>query len=179
MVLTWAVRSAEEDQNRGVRGWSRRAALRGAALTAVAAAPLTGCDLFDRRPAPKRPDPLAPLISDALDLAARYEATVAGYPDLAERLTPVAQAHRAHAAELARVAGTAVPSAPAGGSGTAGSPAAQPSTSDVKTALAALRAAEQQGREAIGKACLDAPERRAALLGSIAAARATHLEVLR
>jgi hypothetical protein len=176
MVLTWAVRSAEGDQSRGGRGWSRRGVLRAAGLTAVAAAPLTGCDLFDKKPAPKTPDPLTPLISDALGLAARYDAAIASYPDLAARLTPLAQAHRAHAAELARVTGAAVPSASAGASGSAtgGSPAG-----DAESALAALRTAEQQGREAVAKACLDAPPARAALLGSIAAARATHLEVLR
>jgi hypothetical protein len=179
MVLTWAVRSAGEDQNTGGRGWSRRGVLQAAGLTAVVVTPLAGCDLFDKKPAPKTPDPLAPLISDALGLADRYDAAAAGYPDLAARLTPVAQAHRAHAAELARVTGTALPSAPApSGSATGGSPGQSP-TGDANSALAALRAAEQQGREAVAKACIDAPKSRAALLGSIAAARATHLEVLR
>ncbi|GAB3972305.1 hypothetical protein [Plantactinospora veratri] len=45
--------------------------------------------------------------------------------------------------------------------------------------LRQLREAEQQGRDAAAKACLEAPANRAALVGSVTAARATHLEVLR
>ncbi|HEY0699049.1 MAG TPA: hypothetical protein VGD43_14715 [Micromonospora sp.] len=151
--------------------------LRAGALTALAVgvAPITGCDIFDsapeRNPAAEQ---VAPLIKDALDLAARYTATVAGYPELADRLDPVAEAHRAHAGELARATGAALPSPTPSG---AVSP--PPPTGDVKAALAELRAAEQQARTAAVRACLDAPAERAALLGSIAAARTTHLEVLR
>jgi hypothetical protein len=53
------------------------------------------------------------------------------------------------------------------------------SASDAKTALAQLRTAEREGRDAAARACVEAPKKRAALLGSIAAARATHAEVLR
>jgi hypothetical protein len=151
--------------------------VRAAALVALVGTTgsLTGCGLFDNEPdPPPAPDPLAPLIGGALDLAARYEAAVAAFPELADRLGPVAEAHRAHAAELARVTritlpSTAAPSAPAGDSG-AGTASAT---------LAQLREAEQQGREAAAKACTEAPANRSALVGSIAAARASHLEVVR
>ncbi|MDG4785663.1 hypothetical protein O7626_06915 [Micromonospora sp. WMMD1102] len=152
--------------------------VRAAGLVALAgvAGPLTGCGLFGGEPdPPPAPDPLAPLITGALDLAARYEAAVTAFPELADRLRPVAEAHRAHAAELARVTGTALPSAsasaPTPGTGTPAGSSGQ--------ALGELREAERQGRDAAAKATAEAPASRAALVGSIAAARATHLEVLR
>jgi hypothetical protein len=146
--------------------------LRAGALAAVAVTPLTGCDLLDRQSdAPA--DPLVPLVTSAQDLAARYDAAILAHPHLADRLRPVADAHRAHAAELARVARVTPP--PATASSSTGGPAA----ADDKSVLAQLRAAEQEGREAGWQACLAAPADRAALLGSIAAARTSHLEVLR
>jgi hypothetical protein len=45
--------------------------------------------------------------------------------------------------------------------------------------LTALREAEERGRAAAATLCADAPADRAALVGSIAAARATHVEALR
>jgi hypothetical protein len=50
--------------------------------------------------------------------------------------------------------------------------------SDRAGIIAALRAAEQKGRTDAVAACLTAPSYRAALLGSIAACRASHLVVL-
>lgn len=148
--------------------------LRAVCAAAVAtAAPVTGCD---RGPAPEpTPDPLAPLLANALALAARHEAAIAAHPELTDRLTAVAQAHRAHAAELARITGTTAASAAGTGTPT---PGATPA-GDVAGTLAGLRTLEQEGREMAAQACLVAPARRAALLGSIAAARSTHLEVLR
>lgn len=175
MVLTWPVRTGDTNQKNGAGGRSRREVVRAAALVALAgaAASMTACDLFDGEPErPPAPDPLAPLITGALDLAGRHEAAIGAFPDLNDRLRPVAEAHRAHAAELARVTGTAMPSA------TAATPASTAPGGDVEAALGALRTAEQQGRDAAAKACAQAPANRAALLGSIAAARATHLEVL-
>ncbi|SDY52310.1 hypothetical protein SAMN05444365_102525 [Micromonospora pattaloongensis] len=161
-----------------VRRLSRRGLLRitaGATVTVPAAA-LTGCGLFDRDPdTPPAPDPLAPLLAGALDLAARHEAAAAARPELADRLAPIAQAHRAHAAELARVIGAAAATPTA----TAGPTSAGPGgADDVRGMLADLRAAERAGQAAAVQACRAAPAARAALLGSIAAARATHLEVL-
>lgn len=144
------------------------------ATLAVPAAALTGCGVFDRGPKPPpAPDPLAPLLAGALELAARHEAAAAGHPELADRLNPLAQAHRAHATELARITGTTLPTA----TPTAGTPSVDPG--DARAALAGLRTAEREGQAAAAEACRNAPTTRAALLGSIAAARATHLEVLK
>jgi hypothetical protein len=150
----------------------RRGVLRATLLT-VAAYPLVGCDLFESEPEPAAsPDALAPLLAGTLDLAARHEAAIAAYPELADRLTPVLTAHREHATELAKLTGATTPSP------VASTPAATPA-GDAKATLAALRTAEQQGQKAAADACLTAPAERAALLGSISAARATHLEVVR
>jgi hypothetical protein len=50
---------------------------------------------------------------------------------------------------------------------------------DPASAIAALASAEKVGQALAQAACLSAPSYRAALLGSITACRATHLEVLR
>ncbi|MGS2614648.1 hypothetical protein ACVCAH_08975 [Micromonospora sp. LZ34] len=149
--------------------------LRAGALLALggAVAPLTGCDLLDRDDdSAPGPDPLAPLVEESLRLAAGHRAAAAAHPALADRLTPIAEAHQAHAAELARVIGTPLPSAPA-------PTPSDPAATDPDAALAALREAERAGRETATKACAAAPAERAALLGSIAAARATHVEALK
>ncbi|MFD1326001.1 hypothetical protein [Micromonospora sonneratiae] len=132
---------------------------------------MTACGLFDDRTEPA-PDPLAPLIAEALHLAAQHEAAIASYPELADRLGPIAQAHRAHAAELAKVTRVTLPS-------NTPTASASPATGDLRATLAALRTAEQQGQDSARQACVQAPEGRAALVGSIAAARATHVEVVR
>jgi hypothetical protein len=146
--------------------------LRASALVALggAAAPLAGCDLFDRDESP--PDPLEPFAAEAAALEARYRAAIAAAPDLADRLTGIADAHRAHHEELRKVIGRPAPT---------GSPAATPTltATDPDGLLAELRQAEQQGRENAARVCAGAPADRAPLLGSIAAARATHLEVLK
>nr|WP_197675823.1 hypothetical protein [Micromonospora auratinigra] len=155
-------------------GHSRRNLLRAGALVALGgtAVPLTGCDLFDRHDPSPPPDPLEPLAAESAALEARHRAALAASPDLAGRLTPIADAHRAHAEELRRVIGRPAPG---------GSPAASPTPAGTDPAglLAGLRTAEQQGRENAAKACAAAPAERAALLGSIAAARATHVEALK
>ncbi|MFI5833308.1 hypothetical protein ACIA5A_06480 [Micromonospora sp. NPDC051300] len=148
--------------------------LRAGALVALggAAVPLTGCDLLDRHDEPSPPDALEPLVAEALALEAQHRAAAAATPALAGRLTPIADAHRAHADELRRVIGRPAPS---------GTPSASPSgppATDPDAAIAGLRKAEQQGRTNAAKACAGAPPERAALLGSIAAARATHVEAL-
>ncbi|SCG36424.1 hypothetical protein [Micromonospora inositola] len=153
--------------------------LRAGALVVVggAAVPLTGCDLFDRdddKPPP--PDPLEPLAAESAALSARHRAAIAADPGLADRLSPIADAHQAHADELRRVIGRPAPSgAPSGTPGASG--AADPA--DPADPLAGLREAERAGRDNAAKACAAAPAERAALLGSIAAARATHLEALK
>lgn len=109
---------------------------------------------------------------DALRLAALCDAAVIAYPDLAARLNPIRDAHLAHAAALARVTG-----APSANPASA-SPAPAPG-GGAKAALVALRAAEQEAQRTATPLCLAAPASRAALLGSIVAALATHQEVLR
>jgi hypothetical protein len=146
-----------------------------AAVGAVALYPIAGCGLFgdeEEKAQPPAPDPLAPLLAEALSLAGQHEAAIAAFPVLADRLTPVAQAHREHAAALTKVIKAPEPSASA--SASPGAPAG-----DAKGTLAALRSAEQKGQKAAAQACQTAPAERVALLGSIAAARATHLEVVR
>ncbi|MCZ7376245.1 hypothetical protein [Micromonospora sp. WMMC250] len=175
MVLTCPVGIGRTTQRNQASGHSRRKLLRGGALLVLGgtAAPLTGCDLFDRddKPAPP-PDPLRPMVDEALALAEAYRSSAAAHPDLAGRLGPIGEAHTAHATELARVIGVALPSAAATTPTTA--PAADPTG-----ALAALRALEKTAQQSASTACAAAPAERAALLGSIVAARATHQEALK
>ncbi|MGC4878953.1 hypothetical protein ACLQ26_22160 [Micromonospora sp. DT43] len=175
MVFTCPVgigRTTPRDQ---LSGHSRRKLLRVGALLALggAAAPLTGCDLFDRddEPAPP-PDPLRPMVDESLGLAAAYRTNATAHPELADRLGPIAETHTAHATELARVIGVALPSAPAVDPSAAAAP-------EPAAALAALRAREKTAQRSATAACAAAPAERAALLGSIAAARATHQEALK
>lgn len=163
-------------------GRSRRAVLRaGAAAIASAAAGLavTGCDLLSGDPPPPAPpDPLAPLLAGTAELISRYDAALAAHPDLAPRLDPIRAAHQAHLTELAALIGTPAPGTPAPGGGTAtSSPDGEPA--DARGTLTALRTAEAGGRQAAVTACLAAPADRTALLGSMAAARASHTEALR
>lgn len=140
----------------------------GALLTLGGAVPsLTGCDPFNQEPPP--PDPLAPMVDEALALAAAYRDAATTHPTLAGRLAPITEAHSAHAAELARITKAAPPSA----APTASTPA------DSDATLTRLREREQAASESATRACLAAPAGRAALLASIAAARASHLEALR
>ncbi|MEU4666225.1 hypothetical protein AB0F83_31275, partial [Micromonospora chalcea] len=99
--------------------------LRAGGLVALggAAAPLTGCDLFDRDQEPPAPDALEPLAAEALALEARYRAAATAAPALAGRLTPIADAHKAHAEELRRVIGRPAPSGTPAAAGSASAPA--------------------------------------------------------
>jgi len=80
----------------------------------------------------------------------------------AARLSPLAADHRAHAAELTKLIST--------GSSAAASAVAADTD---------LRAAEQTAQRNAVAACKVAPGDRVALVGSIAACRATHVEALR
>lgn len=161
-------------------GQPRRHLLRtllGVTLGAAVPTGLAGCDLIrGDEPAPVPPvDPLTPLRDEALRLAGAYDEAIVAQPELAGRLTPIAEAHRAHAAELGRILQPpappiVAPSAP---------PSATPATGDDDAVLGALRTAEQRARRTAAAACQQAPVERAALLGSIAAARASHAEALR
>lgn len=175
MVLTCPVAMGRTTRRDESSSLPRRTVLRAGALLAAggAVAPLTGCGLFDRDEQPPPPDPLAPLLDESLRLAAGLRAAAVIHPDLATRLVPLAESHETHAAELARLTGVATASA------TPTAAPTDPPSADRSTALAALRQSERAGREAAIAACAAAPTERVALLGSIAAARATHLEALR
>jgi hypothetical protein len=130
---------------------------------------MAGCGLFDGDPEPPPPpDPLQPVLDEALALAAECDRLAVTEPDLAARLTPLASDHRAHATELARLIGAEIPStAPS-----ASAPAVGGSRADLRKAVqAAQRTATTAARQA--------PAARAALVGSIAACRATHAEALK
>jgi hypothetical protein len=127
---------------------------------------LAGCDRQETPPPP--PDPLLPVLAEAIALAAAYDRAVVTEPGLAGRLTPLAADHRAHAAELARIINTPAPSA--------AGPAPSAGAADV---IAGLRALEQTAQRNAVTACKTAPADRVALVGSIAACRATHAEALR
>jgi hypothetical protein len=162
MVLTVPVRVGDK---RSVH--TRRAVLRtvlGSALTVGLAA---ACD----SPAPvkpARPDPLTPFLRNTEALLARYEAAITAQPALADRLTPLRDDHRAHVAALNRELGFPSPAPATATSGTA--TGVDP--------VAGLRDAERAAATAATDACLAAPSYRAGLLGSIAACRASHVEVL-
>ncbi|WP_205650080.1 hypothetical protein [Actinoplanes solisilvae] len=169
MVLTGAVLMS-------VTGHSRRRVLAGAAGLSVAS--LAGCGFFDDDPElPEAPDALQPLLDEALALAAAYDRAVVTEPGLATRLTPLADDHRAHAAELARLIGATLPST--SGSSAASAGAVSASAAAGAETVATLRAAEQAAQKTAVAACKAAPAERAALVGSIAASRATHAEALR
>ena len=161
MVLTCHVRTSQT-------GHTRRGLL-GAGLGVVA---LSGCGVFGDDPdQPKPPDPLQPLLDDALALAAAYDRAVQAQPGLSTRLTPLAADHREHAAALAKIIGV---------SASAGAAAPAPSGADAADdVVAGLRRAEQAGQRTAVAACKAAAADRAGLVGSIAACRATHAEALR
>ena len=131
-------------------------------------AALSGCGLFGGdSDSPTGADAtVRPLLTEAVALAGAYDKAAAAHPDLAARLKPLAADHRAHASALAKLIGTSVPRAAAAATG----------SGDV---LAGLRTAEQTAQRTAITACKQAPADRAALIGSIAACRATHAEALR
>jgi hypothetical protein len=157
------------------RRYGRRAVLAGGTGW-LAALGLSGCGLFDRRPDPApSPDPLEPLRAQARVLADQHAAAITAVPALADRLQPLYDAHVTHVDELTRLIGKPLPStSPSTGAG--GTPAVPP---EPTAALAALRTAEQAGARDAAAACMSAPADRASTIGSIAACRATHVEVLK
>lgn len=153
-------------------GWSRRALLIAAAGAAGSA--LAGCSWRADPPPPVPPDPLLPLLRSTDALAAHYQAVRAAYPDLADRLAGIHEAHLAHVAALRELTGADPSASPSA----AVSPSPPTPTDDPAAVLTDLAAREQTARAEAAAACLSAAPARAALLGSITAARATHLVVL-
>ncbi|MGC9666395.1 hypothetical protein ACNTMW_07530 [Planosporangium sp. 12N6] len=175
MVLTVPVHNGDERRgyDRRREGYTRRTVLRATAGGVAAVVALSGCDGTQRegRP-PVAPDPLNPFYRDTAALLARYEATLTAQPALADRLGPLRDTHRAHLEALAREIGPGLDTPPASSNAAADSP------TDPAGALAALHRAEKDAAAAARTACLSAPSYRAVLLGCIAAARASHVEVL-
>jgi hypothetical protein len=139
-----------------------------AGLAGVGAA--AGCDLFGGEDGPTDVSPeLEGLLASTVALGDAYDAAIARIPSLADRLGGPRDAHRAHARALAQALGKPEPQ-PGNGSveGT-----------DEASVLAALRERESQEMNAAHAACLGGSARLASLLGTIAAARACHSEVLR
>jgi hypothetical protein len=177
MVFTVAMRDGD------ARRWSRRSVL-GAAALAGTAATASGCTwLGSPEPEPPPPDPLEPLLADTRALVARYERARAAHPDLTDALAPLRDAHAAHVAALRELIGLPDPATPSPGATPPPSPtptaaAAGDIADDPDEAVGDLREAEAEAFEDVMERCLAAPPERTALLGSICAARATHLEVL-
>jgi hypothetical protein len=151
-------------------GWTRRTVLTAAGAAGVVA--VAGCENSDDGVSSIPPDQVAALrqvAGEALDLATRYDAAISQNADQAARLTAIRDAHREHAAAIGRsldapVAAQAAP-APSG---------SQASGSGLK----ALAAAEKAAAGRAATACVAAATYHAPLLGAVAAARASHAEVL-
>jgi hypothetical protein len=155
-------------------GISRRGLLRGFAAAAGAASLslAAGCDLFGGAPDPSQalPNSLDSFLKDTVALGDDYDAAIGRVPALAPILTAPRDAHRAHAKALAQAISAPSPR-----------PLTSPTvtgSAEPATVIAALVVAETKGRDAAREACLSTSNRLAPLLGSIAAARACHLEVL-
>ncbi len=146
----------------------RRTALGGMLAAGLAT---SGCDLLSE---PPPPHPLQGLLNQTRALRDRYQRTIAAHADLAERLTPLRKNHQAHIAALAELIG---PSASASPSGKPSAGADVPT--DPKAAVAALLQAEQVAEAGAVRVCLKTRRGYAGLVGSIAACRATHREVLK
>ncbi len=130
---------------------------------------LTGCDDLTGSAA-EEAHALDGFLVATVTLGALYTATITALPALAPTLTPLRDAHQVHASALAGALGREVPGAPA---------AVASVPTDPTAAQAALAAAETTGRDEAVTACLSNAPRLAALLGSIAAARASHLEIVK
>jgi len=153
---------------------SRRGLLRAVAAAAglVGVGSAAGCDLFGGSGSGSEdvPPELTDLLNKTVALGDAYDDAITRVPSLASRLTGPRDAHRAHAQALAQALGAPSPQP---GRGSAGG------SSDPATAIAALRGLETEGLNAARQACLTGPGRLASLVGTIAAARACHLEVVR
>ncbi|MFF7446836.1 MULTISPECIES: hypothetical protein [unclassified Streptomyces] len=109
---------------------------------------------------------------DSRGIVERYDAVIAAYPGLAERLTVL----RAEAVRHVQAfGGTTVGTT---SSATPGSPAPSVVPGTEKDALAGLATAERSLADARAKALLEVPGELARLLASVAAAGATHAYLL-
>jgi hypothetical protein len=160
----------------------RRRALLAAAVVATTGS-VAGCDALggEKTPDPSpAPDVLLPLLHRTIALRDRYAEVLKAFPALQDRLGPLKDDHAQHVIALAREIGLpeAGPFPAASGSAGASTAPSKAVPAEQSAALADLAALEKQGRQDAEGACLAAPSYRAALLGSIAACRAGHHEVL-
>ncbi|MGI5244664.1 hypothetical protein [Dactylosporangium sp. CA-139066] len=156
----------------------RRALLAAAALSAGS---LAACDPLGGAKQPEEPPPapdvLLPMLHSTVALRDRYAEVLTAFPALQDRLGPLKDDHAQHVIALAREIGV-----PENGPFPDASGSVQPSTgvpTEQSAALTDLAGREKQARTEAEAACLAAPSYRAALLGSIAACRAGHQEVLK
>jgi hypothetical protein len=153
--------------------------LAGAVLAAAGLAGTAGCTHGSGKPAPSpSPDPLAPVLSGTEALIDLYAATSAVQPSLAAKLDPLLAEHRAHAVALRTAMGLASASASASGGAPSLGTSGVTVPDDPAAALTAVVGAERAAQVAAVKDCLASRPEHAGLLGSIAASRACHLEVL-
>jgi hypothetical protein len=179
MVLTVAVRTGRAHPRRSFLGAAGTVA--GAAALAGPAGLLAGCSLPDvfgsGEPATQTltdAEALRAVAADSLFLAARLDAAITQLPDQAARLTPLRDAHRQHAAAIGRSLGeSAQPSV------TAGSPSESAAAGGGAAAtIKALATGERTAAERAAITCGQVESYHAPLVGSIAAARASHAEAL-
>ncbi len=156
-------------------GFTRRGLLRGlvASVSVAGVGLATGCDLIggsSGSPA-DTPHALEALLRETAALGDAYDAGIKAVPELATVLSGPRDAHRAHANALAQAISAATPK-----------PGSSPTSrvaGNREAVLASLVSAETQGRDSAKQACLSTGARLAPLVGSIAAARACHLEILK
>jgi len=113
---------------------------------------------------------------DSRALLARYDAVLAAFPGLAERLRPLRTEVAAHVAAFAEGATPAATPSGSASPSRAASPSPVPATE--QDALASLAAAERTLADRRAKALLDVPGEPARLLASVAAAGAAHAYLL-
>jgi hypothetical protein len=184
------------------RGTVARRTVIGAVGMVGVSAVLTGCTWTGTTASTPQPppDPLEPLRRSTHELVSHYRRVLDAHPRLAGMLAPLHTSHTAHLAALREVidgpspganapggspvppatppAGRSAPPGPAWAPGVSSPPAEIDVAAEPDAAVDDLRAAERRAFEEAVQACLDAAPERTAILGSICAARATHLEVL-
>jgi hypothetical protein len=152
---------------------------------------LTGCrdDVADSQKTAY--DPLESVLAATVYLAERYQAAASALPELSARLTPLREAHLAHLKALSRELGfaesgklpagrppTADPGVASGTTTPSGSTSQAPLPQGQAAVLADLRELERLGQLQAAASCMAGPGYRAELVGSIAAARGSHVEAL-
>lgn len=180
MVLTMAVRTGSAHPRRSFLGAT--GAVAGALAGAGIAGPtllLAGCSLPDalgsdepETRALTDADTLRAVADESLLLASRLDAAITELPDAAPRLTPLRDAHREHAAAVGRSLGESQQPSVASAS------PSEASRGGSTAAFKALATAERAAAERAAAACIQVEPHHAPLIGTIAAARASHAEAL-